>query len=270
MSIPSAVTPPRRIASGASPGSSLPALHATPGSVGSTGSRQRGSLQASPSPGRVVSDARVIALARATQTADLPLLADPVASAFASSSAASAAASLAPPAISRHHGVGSARALLPLTPEDDPDASLLWFALPMDVDILLDAALHPPHYSYTVTGARRRQASASPRPKLGKRVNVNGRDVAVFRYGPRILAFDARCPHAGGALEAGDIEEFDGITCVCCPVHGFLYDTSSGTSVAPPRTYSIRTYPVRRDDVADVWKIGFPALDEGVFADMDF
>ena len=37
-------------------------------------------------------------------------------------------------------------------------------------------------------------------------VEVNNRSLAVFKFGPSLLATEARCPHAGGPLQLGDIE----------------------------------------------------------------
>jgi len=103
-------------------------------------------------------------------------------------------------------------------------AGVLWFPTGLRFSDLKDAVNHPPEYAYTATGARRRVRLTEARPLLGRRVTVNDRNVAVFRYKGSLLAFDADCPHAGGALELGDIEEYNGSTCVCCPRHGFLFD----------------------------------------------
>ena len=113
---------------------------------------------------------------------------------------------------------------VPLGPAVSLPAGVLWFPTGLRFSDLKDAVDHPPEYAYTATGARRRVRPAEARPLLGRRVTVNDRDVAVFRYKGSILAFDADCPHAGGALELGDIEEYNGSTCVCCPRHGFLFD----------------------------------------------
>lgn len=101
---------------------------------------------------------------------------------------------------------------------------VLWFPVGVTFADLEDAADFPPEYAYTVTGARRRVRSAEARPILGRRVCVNDRSIAVFKFRGGLLAFDADCPHAGGAFELGDIEEYGGATCVCCPRHGFLFD----------------------------------------------
>ena len=37
-------------------------------------------------------------------------------------------------------------------------------------------------------------------------VEVNNRSLAVFKFGRSLLATEARCPHAGGPLQLGDIE----------------------------------------------------------------
>ncbi|EDQ91219.1 uncharacterized protein MONBRDRAFT_3327, partial [Monosiga brevicollis MX1] len=54
------------------------------------------------------------------------------------------------------------------------------------------------------------------------------REVAVFNDMDKWYAVDAHCYHAGGPLDAGDIEDFDGRTCIQCPMHHFLIDLATG------------------------------------------
>lgn len=62
------------------------------------------------------------------------------------------------------------------------------------------------------------------RDDVGQLILVDGREIALFRKGRRVLAIDARCPHAGGPLE-------DGIVCgevVVCPLHLRRIELDSG------------------------------------------
>lgn len=62
------------------------------------------------------------------------------------------------------------------------------------------------------------------REGVGHLVVIEGREVALFRRGATVHAIDARCPHAGGALE-------DGIVCgevVVCPLHQRRVNLASG------------------------------------------
>lgn len=144
-----------------------------------------------------------------------------------------------------------------------------WGSAGVRFDELLDASSIPPQYAYTVTGARKRLPRAPEVPHAGRRVRVNGRDVALFRYRTRILALAADCPHGGAALEMGDIEDFNGATCICCPRHGFLFDCTSGKSMSPLGTYQLPIFAVRVAD-GGVIEVGTSALDKAVFSSMDF
>ncbi|XP_029998812.1 Rieske domain-containing protein-like [Sphaeramia orbicularis] len=76
---------------------------------------------------------------------------------------------------------------------------------------------------------------------------VNGcRDVLVLHHDGQLYAMDMRCYHAGGALEHGDIEEFNGRLCIVCPWHKYkitlaegegLYQAVDNPTVKPLRTY---------------------------------
>ena len=56
---------------------------------------------------------------------------------------------------------------------------------------------------------------------------------ALFRYGEEVVAFTNVCPHQGGPLVLGDIEDIGGQLYVTCPWHGFRFDVRTGVSVAP-------------------------------------
>jgi nitrite reductase/ring-hydroxylating ferredoxin subunit len=126
---------------------------------------------------------------------------------------------------------------------------------------------------FTVTGARyrtRRDPCATD-PPLGRVVSVNGCEIVLFRMGSAVFAADAICPHAGGDLAFGDVEDvpFCG-PCITCPVHGFQFNALSGASVAPPGSYSLRTFPARLCEASDEIEVGFSRLDAAIFEDQDF
>ena len=100
-------------------------------------------------------------------------------------------------------------------------------------------------------------------------MRLNGRDIVLFRRKDTAFAFDSRCPHAGGAIELGDMEDIDGTSCVTCPVHGFHFDAVSGVSVVPEGTYRLGTYPTRIEADGTV-SVGFEGIDDSVFLDEDF
>ena len=127
---------------------------------------------------------------------------------------------------------------------------------------LLDGEDYPPKYQFTVTGKIRKRDK--DRPRLGKRVEVDGKELAVFRYGETIFAVDATCPHMGmcysglsvvltllfmtmllgGPLDEGDIEELDGRLCITCPWHHYSFCVHSGRGIAPPGS-GVEAYPTK-------------------------
>ena len=60
-----------------------------------------------------------------------------------------------------------------------------------------------------------------------KEVEVQGRLVALFNVGGKVLALDGVCPHAGGPLGEGTVEG----TVVTCPWHGWQFDLTTGQNV---------------------------------------
>ncbi|KAM9810426.1 Rieske domain-containing protein-like [Neosynchiropus ocellatus] len=76
---------------------------------------------------------------------------------------------------------------------------------------------------------------------------VNGcRDVLVLYHQGNFHAMDKRCYHAGGALELGDIEEFNGRLCIVCPWHKYKITLAEGEglyqAVENPTARPLRTY----------------------------
>ncbi|WP_165074032.1 non-heme iron oxygenase ferredoxin subunit [Paludisphaera rhizosphaerae] len=78
-----------------------------------------------------------------------------------------------------------------------------------------------------------------------KVVEVDGRDVALFRIGDEYYAIDDVCTHDGGPLADG---ELDG-TCIECPRHGARFDVRTGAVLCFPAVEPVPAHPVEvRDD----------------------
>lgn len=84
---------------------------------------------------------------------------------------------------------------------------------------------------------------------MAKMVKVEGKPIAVFNLGGRFYATDDTCPHEGGPLSSGFIEEEN----VTCPWHGATFHIVSGKTLEPPAgermgppvDRGVSCYPVR-------------------------
>lgn len=73
----------------------------------------------------------------------------------------------------------------------------------------------------------------------GRRVRAGGHDVAVFLLDGELRVVDNTCLHTGGPLADGAV--VDG--CVICPLHGWVYDLSTGETLVGHRTAgNLRAY----------------------------
>jgi sulfite reductase beta subunit-like hemoprotein/nitrite reductase/ring-hydroxylating ferredoxin subunit len=93
-------------------------------------------------------------------------------------------------------------------------------------------------------------ATAVPNDR-GLLVQVGGHELALFRKGDQIHAIDNACPHAGGSLAEGAID--DG--CVTCPLHGWKFDVATGAGVVPTRG-RVASYPTKIEDGKVLVKLG--------------
>ena len=67
-------------------------------------------------------------------------------------------------------------------------------------------------------------------PGTAKMVKVEGNEIAVFNLDGRFYAAQDICPHEGGPLSSGFIEEES----VTCPWHGAAFHIVSGKTLEPP------------------------------------
>jgi nitrite reductase/ring-hydroxylating ferredoxin subunit len=80
-------------------------------------------------------------------------------------------------------------------------------------------------------------------PGRMKRVEVDGRDVALINLDGTLYAIDNNCPHNGGPLAQGTLDASNGR--VTCPWHAWTWDVRTGKAITPPISYRTITYPVR-------------------------
>jgi pyruvate oxidase len=88
-----------------------------------------------------------------------------------------------------------------------------------------------------------------------KAVIAGGRSVCLARTEAGLSALDNRCPHQGGPLGEGTIE--DGW--LICPWHGYEYDPVSG---APPGGYDDAATPFSLEQTHDSVRVGLPVIEE--------
>ena len=77
-------------------------------------------------------------------------------------------------------------------------------------------------------------------PGEGKVLNVNGTAIALFNLNGNFYATQNTCPHRGGPLGEGKLDE-DGV--VTCPWHGYAFYVTTGEPFNFPTP--IKTYPVK-------------------------
>ncbi|EQC30299.1 hypothetical protein SDRG_11876 [Saprolegnia diclina VS20] len=153
-----------------------------------------------------------------------------------------------------------------------PDNNLpdmLWFDTCIHPDNVIDAKDHMPEYEYNVTGMKR--VKKRDRIQLGTPVVVNEKAIALFRHGKRLFAIQQMCPHAGGNLALGDIEEIDRMLCISCPRHKWPFVLLSGDCLV---TEDIRAeqYPVevrKSNGLLSIF-VGFTGLNQTLFYQDDF
>ncbi|MFT3916322.1 MAG: nitrite reductase (NAD(P)H) small subunit [Anaeromyxobacteraceae bacterium] len=87
---------------------------------------------------------------------------------------------------------------------------------------------------------RYRVARASDLPEqVGWCVEVEGRELALFRQGERVFALDNVCPHRGAALAWGEVRA--GV--VYCPLHAWPFEVETGRCPEFPGV-AVDAYPV--------------------------
>ncbi|ROT75077.1 Rieske domain-containing protein isoform X1 [Penaeus vannamei] len=109
--------------------------------------------------------------------------------------------------------------------------------------------------------------------RAGSLVKVNEQDVALFRYGDVVYAISEHCPHAGGPLHVGDIEDVPGKSlCVRCPYHGWKFDLETGKCCHPKSRgdLSAIVYPVRVDPESGEMAVGFDQFNPFYFTGSSF
>ena len=88
----------------------------------------------------------------------------------------------------------------------------------------------------------------------GKMVEVAGKLVAIFYHQGQYFAIDDVCPHMGGSLASGFVENGT----VTCPWHAWRFRLADGAWADSPRI-KIGCYPLRIEDGSIQIQIGSAA-----------
>lgn len=73
---------------------------------------------------------------------------------------------------------------------------------------------------------------------------IQGKRICVARHEGKWYALGARCPHAGGPLAGGQVDE--ALAAVICPWHRFAFDLKTGQSDSGG--YYVPTYQIREKE----------------------
>ena len=159
----------------------------------------------------------------------------------------------------------------------DHDTSRPWVYFPANVDIesLVDWKQKTEENNNHMDDDMSRDKAAL--------VNINNKELAVFRYGQGVIAINSRCPHAGGPLHQGDIEVLpDRSLCVRCPWHKWAFRVNQadgcqekgneGECVFPPGRDDkrLQIFPSKVDRKRSQIKIGFQSFDERMLVNETF
>ena len=74
-------------------------------------------------------------------------------------------------------------------------------------------------------------------------IEIDGQDVMLANLEDKFYAISDECPHAGGSLSQGHVDNGE----IECPVHGGLFDIKTGENTGPPVAEPVQSYPVRID-----------------------
>jgi nitrite reductase/ring-hydroxylating ferredoxin subunit len=81
----------------------------------------------------------------------------------------------------------------------------------------------------------------------GTFVDLDGRELAVFLHEGQAHVLDNLCPHAGGSMASGYIEDYAGDACAVCPWHGWAFRLADGQYADMPG-FELKKYPSRVSD----------------------
>ncbi len=86
-------------------------------------------------------------------------------------------------------------------------------------------------------------------PGRGRTYEASGLRVALFLFGESVIALSDRCPHEGGSLGQGWVEEGEAV----CPLHRWRFKLKDGRCMTM-RGHGVHRFPAEvRDGQVWVW-----------------
>ncbi|ODM97314.1 Rieske domain-containing protein [Orchesella cincta] len=100
-----------------------------------------------------------------------------------------------------------------------------------------------------------------------KQVDLNGESLALISYTDKVYAIQEKCPHYGGPLHQGEIEEVPPFgACIRCPWHSWKFSLETGQCVSPKREDKcLKLYPVQVSKDMKEIKVGFESISKSLF-----
>jgi len=108
--------------------------------------------------------------------------------------------------------------------------------------------------------------------KKGGRANVkiNDTDIAIISHDNVVYAVQGKCPHVGGPLHLGDIEDVPGTgPCIKCPWHSWTFSLQTGKCIVPSGrdlAGQLETFPVQVNPKRNEIRIGFTEIAPSIFS----
>jgi len=78
-------------------------------------------------------------------------------------------------------------------------------------------------------------------PGSSKAIKIGDKSIAIFNIDGKFYAVDETCPHQGGPLAEGAVEELT----VRCPWHGAIFSLETGEGIAGPCGNGVRHYDTK-------------------------
>jgi nitrite reductase/ring-hydroxylating ferredoxin subunit len=75
-------------------------------------------------------------------------------------------------------------------------------------------------------------------------VSVAGKEICILYYKEKLFACSAKCPHAGGRLSQGFLDNNGNIV---CPLHRYRYNVKNGVNTSG-EGYHLKTYALKETE----------------------